>query len=66
MSYKKNKAILEELFYTLTVSLVVFNIMELARPRLVLAYLNLNYLLLVWLILGIILLKTNDKKSQLK
>jgi hypothetical protein len=63
MDYKKVKIIVEEIFFALTVSLVVFGILELIKPRIVLAYLDLNYLLLAWLIFGIILLKIGDKNK---
>jgi hypothetical protein len=52
----------EETFYALTVSLIVFGILELIKSRIVLAYLNLNYLLLLWLAIGIILIGFFRKK----
>jgi hypothetical protein len=62
----KFRLITEELFYALTAALLVFGILEFIKPRLVLAYFNLNYLLLAWLIFGIILLKTSDKDREAK
>ena len=45
-----------ELFYCLTGAIILAAGLEIIWPGLVLAYLNLNYLLLVWLIIGIIIL----------
>lgn len=42
--------ILLELFYALTAGLVIFLILEIIWPGVVLAYLNLNFILLLWLI----------------
>lgn len=53
-----------ELFYFLSILLVVFVILELFWPRIILAYINLNYVLLIWLLNGIILLLV--KKEDLK
>lgn len=47
---------LREVFYVLTLALLVFIGLELVKPRLVLAYINLNGLLLVWLFVGIVIL----------
>jgi hypothetical protein len=52
----KIKIIIQELFYFLTISLAVFFVMELIKPRMVLAYLNLNWLFLFWLAAGIAIL----------
>ncbi len=51
---KHLKIILKELFYALTAGLVIFSFMELAWPGIVLAYFNLNWLLISWLLVGII------------
>ena len=58
----KLKILIQELFYFLSVSLAIFFLMELVWPRVVLAYFNLNYLLLAWLIIGIILIVFFRKK----
>ncbi|MDP2708641.1 MAG: hypothetical protein Q8O93_01120 [bacterium] len=50
------KYYLQELFYALTGAILIFSLLEIAAPGMVLAYFNLNYLLLVWLIAGIIIL----------
>ena len=47
-----------ELFYALTGAIVIFSSLEILAPGLVVAYFNLNYLLLFWLIIGIILIQT--------
>jgi uncharacterized membrane protein len=48
------KTILNELFYVLTGALLVFVFLEIIRPGIVLAYINLNIVLLFWLVVGII------------
>ncbi|MFH1522469.1 MAG: hypothetical protein ABIE43_01460 [Patescibacteria group bacterium] len=48
--------ILTEFFYVLTGAIVVFVIMELAWENIVLSYLNLNWVLIGWVINGIVLL----------
>ena len=45
-----------ELFYVLTAAAITFVILEIIWPEMVLAYFNLNYLLIFWLITGIIAL----------
>lgn len=58
----KSQIFFEELFVALTVSLVVFGVMELIQPRIVLAYINLSYLLLAWLVVGIFCLFINKEE----
>jgi len=48
--------ILKELFYVLTGALAVFILLEIFWPDSVLAYLNINWVLLAWLIIGIVIL----------
>lgn len=48
--------ILEETFRILGLALLSFIILEMIKPKLILAYLNLNFLLLVWLAIGILVL----------
>ena len=43
-----------EIFKILAAALVIFIIFELIKPRSVLAFVNLNVLLVIWLISGII------------
>lgn len=45
-----------ELFYVLTGAMLIFACLEIFWPGMVLAYLNLNYVLIFWLITGIIIL----------
>ncbi|MFH1583171.1 MAG: hypothetical protein ABIB72_02535 [Candidatus Falkowbacteria bacterium] len=45
-----------ELFYVLTGAVLIFACLEIFWPGIVLAYLNLNYVLIFWLIIGIIIL----------
>jgi hypothetical protein len=52
MANKKNRIILEETFYALTSALVIFILLEIWRPRIVLNYFNLNYLVVLWLVAG--------------
>ncbi|WKZ24625.1 MAG: hypothetical protein QY321_03335 [Patescibacteria group bacterium] len=47
---------LKEVFYFLTLGFLMFVLMEMVKPGMVIAYLNLNYWLLVWLIWGIMIL----------
>lgn len=55
MSYYIRK-IATELFYLLTVMLVVFSVMELVWNRIVLAYINVNWVLILWTINVMVLL----------
>ncbi len=55
---------IKELFYILTFSLIIFSGLEIIWPRLVLAYINLNLVLALWLVNGIILLVINKKKES--
>jgi len=54
---------LKELFYILTAALVIFSIMEVIHPGIVLAYININWVLIFWLIAGIVIttVKNNNK-----
>jgi len=45
-----------ELFYCLSGAILLFAFLEIIWPGIILAYLNLNYLLIFWLIAGIIIL----------
>ncbi len=60
----KFQVFFEETFVALTVSSAVFGAMEVIRPRIVLAYVNLSYLLLGWLVFGIILLVISAKNKE--
>jgi len=43
-----------ELFYVLSAAIFIAAVLEIIWPGIILAYLNLNYLLIFWLIIGII------------
>jgi len=45
-----------ELFYVLSGAILIFACLEIFWPGIVLAYLNLNYVLIFWLVIGIIIL----------
>ncbi len=52
-----NRSLLvREIFYFLTALGLVFIALEIIWPNIVLAYFNLNYLLLLWLIFGLVML----------
>ncbi len=53
-----------ELFYVLAGAMVIFVIMEIVWPNFVLAYLNLNWLLIFWLIVGIFILLIYQEKTD--
>ncbi|NCO79707.1 hypothetical protein CO116_00360 [Candidatus Falkowbacteria bacterium CG_4_9_14_3_um_filter_38_19] len=57
----KARIIFKELFYTLTGALILFVILETAWPGVVLAYFNINWLLIFWLIAGILILLFDKK-----
>jgi hypothetical protein len=57
------KQITEETFYTLTGALVVFVLLEIIWPGIVLAYININWVLILWLINGMLLLSFAGGKS---
>ena len=50
------KIFFQELFYVLTAAILMFVCLEIIWPGMTLAYFNLNYLLLLWLSDGIIVL----------
>lgn len=52
---KENLAYIQELFWVLSAALIIFVIMEIIKPRIVLGYLNLNFILVLWLLSAIIL-----------
>lgn len=58
MKLEKTKinSVLKEIFYVLTGALVVFAFLELVWPGVVLAYINLNWVLILWLLDGILIL----------
>ncbi len=48
--------IISEIFYTLLVALIIFIAMELIKPNIVQSYININFVLILWLTFGIVLL----------
>jgi len=54
-------AIFKELFFVLTAALITFALMEFGWDRLVLSYININWVLIAWLVNGILLLVFNKK-----
>jgi hypothetical protein len=57
--------IIEELFYVLTVALLIFVVLEIFKARLILNYLNINILLIVWFTNAIILLLIKNKNTKI-
>ena len=54
----------KELFYTLTGAILIFVIMEISWPGIVLAYININWVLIFWLIVGIVILVLENRKQK--
>ncbi|MBU0619708.1 MAG: hypothetical protein V1768_01830 [Patescibacteria group bacterium] len=50
------KLIYTELFYLFTGALIIFAGLEILWPNIILAYININYTLLLWMISGIAVL----------
>lgn len=59
---KINK-ILKEFFYVLSAAIVIFSVLELVHSKIVLAYFNINYLLIFWLVIAILILVTNKEDN---
>jgi hypothetical protein len=59
----KIKIIIREIFYFLSAGLVIFWLMEIIKPRIVLAYLDLNWLFLFWLLAAIAMLFWRDEEE---
>lgn len=58
-----SQALIRELFYVFTGAFLIFFAMELFFPGIILAYVNLNFVLILWLMTGIILVlskRNND------
>jgi hypothetical protein len=56
--------IVKESFYALTSFLAVLTLLELVFPRMVLSYVNLNFVLLLWLIFAIISITLRQGKEE--
>ncbi len=51
-----------EFFYILTIAFFILNILEFIWPSIVLAYININIVLILWLInVSVLLISHNDK-----
>ncbi|MFH1412735.1 MAG: hypothetical protein ABIG10_01770 [bacterium] len=57
---KKYMPYIKEIFYVLGIALIIFAIMEIIKPRIVLAYININLILVLWLLSGIIVIINKD------
>lgn len=64
MDRGKIQLIFNELFYVLTGALAVFVILEMVWPGVVLAYANINWVLILWLLNGMIILLINNKDKR--
>lgn len=56
--------ILKEIFYVLLASLLIFSLFETLWPRIVISKINLNWLLLLWLLIGIFILITKPQGEK--
>lgn len=54
---------LKEIFYVLTGAVVIFSGLEIFWPGVVLAYFNINWLLILWLLVGILITYSDKNKS---
>ncbi|RLC39146.1 hypothetical protein DRH27_00400 [Candidatus Falkowbacteria bacterium] len=61
-----SKAFLKELFYVLTGALIIFSAFELLRPGIVLAYINISWMLIFWFIIGIVIVIINREANERK
>ena len=50
---------IQELFYVLLAAILIFVGLELLWPRMVLAYIDLNWLLMGWVVSGILVIMVN-------
>jgi hypothetical protein len=51
--------IIKEFFYILTAAVIIFSGLEIIWPDLILAYMNINYILLAWFFNAILILTTD-------
>ena len=59
-----NKEIVKEIFYCLSGALFMFLLFEFLSPNIILAYLNINLVLISWLIVGMIILVINERYKK--
>ena len=57
-------AIIKELYYVSTAMVLIFTALEFAHPGIVLAYININHVLLFWLVLVIVLIVKPNKTYE--
>ncbi len=61
-----NLLVSKELFYVLSAAIIIFVLLEFFWPGVVLAYINIGWLLIVWLVDAMLLLvnnRINDEKK---
>ena len=56
-----SRTIIKELYYASTAAVLIFTALEFAHPGIVLAYININHVLLFWLVLVIVLIVKPNK-----
>lgn len=61
---KNFNLILKELFYALSASLIIFSFFEIIKPKSVLAYFNINWVLILWIVNAILLLVLNKEEKS--
>ncbi len=59
------KHFFQELFLVLLAAIIIFSVLELIWPRMVLSYININWLLLGWVVSGIVIVIIN-RQPQIK
>jgi hypothetical protein len=62
MNRKKTVILIQEIFYAASAAVVVFYILEIIWPGVVFSRLDLDLVLLFWLLIGIVLLALNSKE----
>ena len=60
------KQIAEEIFYILSGAIAIFVLLEIVWPGVVLAYININWVLIFWLVNVIVILTINKSKDANK
>jgi len=56
--------LLRELFYVLAGACFIFILLEVIRPGVVLAYININLILLLWLFVGILVVLLGARENK--
>jgi hypothetical protein len=55
---------LKEIFYVSGAAIIIFCLMEFFWPGIVLAYININWLLICWLLVGILILYNSNAANK--